>query len=430
MKKLIKIKNSLSAKLLGLFVLMSFLLLVIAGSNIAFSFKNNFEENIRPHLIQYLEYVQADIGSPPNIEKAKSLTESLPIEVTIKSHNKSWSSTNEVIRVSDIHYYRMFDKNNLKYKMGWYKNREYLVIQQPNQTLFFSIPHPHEHFHIKHTIPLIITILLLALFYYLTRRVFLPIKTIEKGINRIGSGDLSHRINIKRSDELGSLADNINNMAAQINDMLNAKRQLLLSISHEIRSPVTRAKVATEMLSNEEYKKEISNNLNEIESLTEELLETERLSANHQVLNKQEIKFDELIESVVGQYFPKQHFDKNIQHVKEAFLDASRIKLLIKNLIGNAVAYCSAQDNVVLTLTQEKGNIVFSVHNHGSFIAEEHLPHLTEPFYRVDPSRQRETGGYGLGLYLCRIITEAHGGKIEITSQIDKGTTVLVNFPV
>ena len=65
----------------------------------------------------------------------------------------------------------------------------------------------------------------------------------------------------------------------------------------------------------------------------------------------------------------------------------------------------------------------------GQGIAPEHLPYLTEPFYRVDPSRQRETGGYGLGLYLCRVIAEAHGGSLVIDSELEKGTLIRVCLP-
>ncbi|MGB5584834.1 MAG: sensor histidine kinase [Gammaproteobacteria bacterium] len=67
---------------------------------------------------------------------------------------------------------------------------------------------------------------------------------------------------------------------------------------------------------------------------------------------------------------------------------------------------------------------------HGSGIEAQHLPHLTEPFYHVDPSRQRDTGGYGLGLYLCRMIAEAHGGQLEIESAVGEGTHVLIRLPV
>ncbi len=70
------------------------------------------------------------------------------------------------------------------------------------------------------------------------------------------------------------------------------------------------------------------------------------------------------------------------------------------------------------------------VEDFGKGINQEHIPFLTEPFYRADPSRQRKTGGYGLGLYLCRMIVQAHGGRLAIQSQQNQGTQVICEFPL
>jgi signal transduction histidine kinase len=112
-------------------------------------------------------------------------------------------------------------------------------------------------------------------------------------------------------------------------------------------------------------------------------------------------------------------------------VDAARIKLLLKNLLENAVRH--TPDNALpseLRLCLNERNALITVIDHGVGVDAHHLPYLTEPFYRVDPSRQRETGGYGLGLYLCKMIAEAHGGKLVIESTPGKGTTVLVKLPV
>ncbi|MCK7580708.1 MAG: sensor histidine kinase [Chromatiales bacterium] len=87
----------------------------------------------------------------------------------------------------------------------------------------------------------------------------------------------------------------------------------------------------------------------------------------------------------------------------------------------------AAPPAVTLSATPEGATL--TVRDHGTGIAPEHLPHLTEPFYRADPARRRETGGYGLGLYLCRVIAEAHGGMLAIESTPGRGTTVRVMLP-
>jgi signal transduction histidine kinase len=239
---------------------------------------------------------------------------------------------------------------------------------------------------------------------------------------------LDNRINIKRRDELGELANSFNGMANDIQQMLEAKRQLLLAISHELRSPLTRAKVASEFLGEEKQKILINRELDDMETLIEELLETERLTTRHTILNKSRQNLNTLVSEVCSSYFKTTPVTLSIPDDSiNMDIDAARIKLLIKNLVENALRHSpEGSTPPKIILRKESGNVIIQVIDSGPGIDEKHLPHLTEPFYRADSSRQRETGGYGLGLYLCRIITKAHGGDLQIESALDEGTTVTV----
>jgi signal transduction histidine kinase len=104
--------------------------------------------------------------------------------------------------------------------------------------------------------------------------------------------------------------------------------------------------------------------------------------------------------------------------------------LLLKNLLENALRYSPATQAPVLRCCYDEQQLYLTLQDQGPGIAAEHLPHLTEPFYRVDPARQRKTGGYGLGLYLCRMIAQAHGGSLTIESVPGQGTTVTVILPL
>lgn len=104
---------------------------------------------------------------------------------------------------------------------------------------------------------------------------------------------------------------------------------------------------------------------------------------------------------------------------------------MLKNLLENALRHNGPDSQPpLLSLEQDQDELVFTVQDYGEGIEEQHLPHLTEPFYRVDPARQRQTGGYGLGLYLCRVIAETHGGTLEIKSRRGAGTTIVVRLPL
>jgi signal transduction histidine kinase len=281
-------------------------------------------------------------------------------------------------------------------------------------------------------LPFVILLVILFLLYHGTRRLFAPVETIRAGVKRFGEGELDYRITVKRRDELGELAGSFNRMAADIQQMLEAKRQLLLAISHELRSPLTRAKVASEFLDDENQKARINRELDEMETLIEELLETERLTTRHTVLNKTRQDLNALL-SEVKAYYSEQDAVKLVLPSESinVNIDVARIKLLIKNLVENALRHTTEDTPPPqMTLTKEFNKVIIQVIDNGPGIEEKHLPHLTEPFYRADASRQRQTGGYGLGLYLCKIIAEAHSGSLKISSQLGKGTTVTVTLPV
>ena len=206
---------------------------------------------------------------------------------------------------------------------------------------------------------------------------------------------------------------------------------MLLAISHELRSPLTRAKVAVALLDDPQQRNEITRDLDELDRLVEELLETERLTTRHRVLDRRPVSLNALVEEVIVSFFAGTNVQRALpaQDV-QAEVDSARIKLLLKNLLDNAVRHTptgAAPPEVTLDPTPD--GCALTVRDHGTGIAPEHLPHLTEPFYRADPARRRETGGYGLGLYLCRVIAEAHGGTLAIDSTPGQGTTVRVMLP-
>jgi signal transduction histidine kinase len=425
-------RHSLSTRLVWIFLTIAVIFVVLVGGTMGLAFKHGFEDNLRPHLVRYLEYVQADIGAPPDITKAKVLVERLPIEIHIFKPDETWSSTGQPPDLTFIDYKHGFEQNGTWYQMGEYQGREYLVTKNNTYTLAFSIPRTRGPIYWRLGIPMVILLLVLMLLHHATRKLFRPIETLKAGVKRIGQGELDYRVDINRRDELGELATNINAMADDIQQMLEAKRQLLLAISHELRSPITRAKVSLEMLEDADQRAELNRELNDMEQLIEELLETERLSTRHRVLNKTDVSLNQLIRSLIEESFEDASID--LQLPKEdlvANVDAIRIKLLLKNLIENAIHH-NANDAQLpqVTLEKRESAICFTVRDYGKGIEEQHLPYLTEPFYRVDPARQRQTGGFGLGLYLCRMIAEAHGGTLEVANAQGGGTEVKVQLNI
>ncbi len=147
------------------------------------------------------------------------------------------------------------------------------------------------------------TVVILTLLYGVISYLFRPVAAIERGVHRIGNGEVSYRLVVPRSDEIGLLAASINKMADNIEDMLEAKRQLLLAISHELRTPITRSKIALSMVDDEAIKKHVSEDLDEMNRLIHELLESERLRGNHTPLSLHRANLNDIVYQVQGRFF-------------------------------------------------------------------------------------------------------------------------------
>lgn len=421
--------HSLSGRLVLLFVVMAVLFVAVLGMSLRSSFRGNFEDNIRPHLVRYLEYIRADIGMPPDIDKAKALARELPVEMFITGPGVDWTSSGERPDLTDVFFVYRTTANGAHYALGKGANRDYLLTESDDYTIVFSVDHSRRWSWTR-LVPVGAGLLILVLLYYATRRLIAPIHIIRAGVEKIGAGDLEHRLEVRRRDELGTLAQSINTMADDIQRLLEAKRQLLLAISHELRSPLTRAKVAVEFIEDETQRAEVNRDLNDMEQLIQELLETERLSNRHQVLHKTRVSLNDMLQET-GQSITPAIAPQLPGTAVIAQVDVPRLRLLLKNLLENALRHTpGGAPAPQLRLEQQAGAALISVRDFGSGIAPQHLPHLTEPFYRVDAARQRDTGGYGLGLYLCHVIAQAHGGALHITSTPGVGTTVTLRLPL
>jgi len=123
-----------------------------------------------------------------------------------------------------------------------------------------------------------------------------------------------------------------------------------------------------------------------------------------------------------------EYFDDNVRIENNgqptlAKLDETRVRLLLRNLIGNARLH-GGDESIEVEIERRDAKTIVHVRDHGVGIAAEDIPKLTEPMYRIDPSRTRSTGGFGMGLYLCKLIAEAHDGTLVINSHPGQGTTV------
>jgi signal transduction histidine kinase len=269
--------------------------------------------------------------------------------------------------------------------------------------------------------------------YFAVRWLFRPLRWLDDGVVQLAQGNFDHQVPVRKNDELGELAVAFNNMSAKVQEMMRSKEQLLLDVSHELRTPVTRMKLALEFVEDKNSRAKIQSDLHEMEAMISELLESARLTTDYGTLNMLHINIVPLIEKMIKSYNDVPPGIRAIGEWPATYLniDEERIKTVFSNIFENAVKYSGHQTQPV-EIWMHRVNSQWNVHirDYGHGIPQRDLAHIFEPFYRVDKSRSSATGGYGLGLSMCKKIMNAHGGDITVQSEMGTYTEFSLTFPL
>ena len=384
-------------------------------------------------MINYAEYILKDIGNPPSLEQAKKIAKQFSIQIRYEGKD-GWTTSKSVPTVAKVKKHKKRHKHEHRHNMGGKRGKFYLLVEKDyGSFIFYADAKRFFNWDEEYTFFLIgMLTLVVAGAYVGIRWVLKPITWLSEGVEQIAGGNLAHRIPVrKRRDELGELAESFNSMAQRVGEMLHSKEQLLLDVSHELRSPITRMKVALELAPNGEKTESIKDDLLEMEKMITELLETEKLNSGHGRLIFAQTDISMLVKEVINEYShhaPEIKFTDASRRIL-VNIDADRVRLVIKNLLDNAIKYSEPENGTVeISINTDSESCVIEVRDHGEGVPEEELPYIFEPFYRADKSRSRKTGGYGLGLSLCKKIIEAHGGNITLDSIEGEGTKVSIRF--
>jgi signal transduction histidine kinase len=463
------LSRSLSLRLLGIFIVTAVLIVIVLVALFSRSLNSQWGRSIQPHLLQYVQYVQQDLGSPPDPKRAELLAKKLPVAIHIFNGEEFVFSTSgnqldldkyrfKSIPISNNKSYRQQDSRtkpsrplNAAISIHDQPNGRILRIEQDGYSVYYDLHRqwnrrgPHGRYGDELVFALLALALVLGASYYVIRRQLAPISQIQHNVGRMAIGELEHRINRAGHSDLDELANSIDGMAARLQAMLDAKRQLLMAISHELRSPLTRARVATELLPESRNRERIEEDLRDMERMITDIMESEQLQTNHTALNLEQLNILSLAQKEIKAISPSTPVTISKAHMNEprssatsqpVFIqgDAVRLRILLRNLVSNALRHGKnaqgiAQVDVKLLNTHD--TVQIQVSDQGPGIPRDHLAAVTEPFYRPDASRNRNTGGFGLGLTLANLIAKAHGGSLEIDSDPETlpGTRVTVTLP-
>lgn len=289
---------------------------------------------------------------------------------------------------------------------------------------------------------LIVLLLGVGGIWFIAGRALRPVQEIGVTATRISAGNLTERINAATTeDELGELAATLNSTFARLETAFKKQQQFTADASHELRTPLTvmiseaqttLARPRTEA----EYRETVETCLQtaqQMRQLTDALLQLARLDAGQEWLQSRPIDLATLTRSAVEQLRPLAAAQKiqihDVLQPAPTHGDADLLLRVVTNLILNAIQHSRPEGTIQLTTQTNPTGAQLEVHDTGVGISAEDLPHIFDRFYRADKARSRSDGHSGLGLAICQAIITAHGGKISVTSQPDKGSIFTLCLP-
>jgi signal transduction histidine kinase len=280
----------------------------------------------------------------------------------------------------------------------------------------------------------------------LARTITRPLERVTRAARALGEGDLAARTGLDRDDEVGVLARAFDDMAGRLERMVASERELLANVSHELRTPLARIRIALELAEEEadtepakyrEHLRGIAGDLAELEELVDQVLMTARLDVRGREgapsFEQAPLALGDLCTDAAAR-FAERHPGHRVEtdvapDLPEIDGDRRMLRRVLDNLLDNAQKY-SDDGSIELAATRQNGAVVVAVRDRGIGVDEADLPLLFEPFFRSKRSRERGSGGVGLGLTLCRRVVEAHGGRIEAARRDGGGLEVRFSLPV
>jgi len=282
----------------------------------------------------------------------------------------------------------------------------------------------------------------LVITFLLSRRILSPIKALTETAKGLGKGDLSQRVQVKDKGEVGELAQAFNSMASNLERAEQLQRNMVADVAHELRTPLSNLRGYLEAVRDRVIKPDADT----IRSLDEEATLLSRLVDDLQELSLAEagklklVYHVEDISELINQAITAVRAQAEAKGVSVTIdlpdelpsvnIDSHRINQVLRNLLENAVAHTAQGDSITVSARPQDGWVEVAVTDTGGGIPAEDLPYIFERLYRVDKSRTRATGGSGLGLTIAKRLVEAHGGRIEVQSELGKGSRFAFTIPI
>ncbi len=314
-----------------------------------------------------------------------------------------------------------------------FSNRGFLCIKIPFKFSTVSNGYIYAYHNIQHFInilPIIISLVIIGfsialLLYPFSRYLTKPLIELKEATSNIARGNFSQKVNIKSKDEIGELAKSFNIMTGTIESMIKGTRELTANISHEMRSPLARIRIAEEILCRKvsmndyninKYLKSIENEIEEMDALLGKVLHLTKLDTR-ETEKKESIHVVDLLKEIVEKYrtvFENKSIDVIFGNIEDQYTIlglTEDIKTALSNVVDNAAKYTDRGGKVNIDINQKGETITLKISNTCKKLNDDELLNIFRPFYRVSPNDA--VPGTGLGLAIIKKIVENHNGSIE-----------------
>ncbi|MGB1581399.1 MAG: ATP-binding protein, partial [Nevskiales bacterium] len=265
-----------------------------------------------------------------------------------------------------------------------------------------------------------------------------PISRLKSATQGLARGDLSTRVETslaERRDAIGELGAEFNRMAEHLQTIVSSKERLLRDMSHELRSPLARLDVALEILrdqpANSAALDRIATESQRLAELIDQVMTLARLDDPDAGYQRQTLAFDELVQSVADEMRILPQADIQVDQLQPIALNghAGLLRSAIENLLRNALHYTADNSQVGLSLSEQQGQACLTIRDAGPGVAESELTAIFRPFYRTAEARDRDSGGYGVGLSIVDRVARLHGGQVTASNRESGGLEIRFCIP-
>jgi two-component system sensor histidine kinase CpxA len=451
-------------------IFLSFLLVLIVTEILIFGvfiiaaakgFHSRMDQIVSAHILVTKELVEDKITSNPAVPVSENKSLGNVIQRLGKAYgSKVWLTDSDGIPLiksfsgdisktfSDIRWKRVKESSDFTLFRRFKKGMKYYAViptrLQKGQTghlhVFFEKrkkEHPEGAFGLGLVIiGGVVALLVIPVSRYITKRV----KGLSESASRIAEGDLSHRATVKGKDEIGDLGRTFNRMADKLERMIQGGKELTANISHELRSPLARIRIAEELLREKLEQTEsqdwerhlvgIREDVEELDRLIGQILDLSKLDLHDAPMNMESIDPSELIDELLERLDPtinqkSLRFSKDLSFDPPFMGNKEALRTALSNILDNAVKYTAEKGELIVKMQPQDGWLSISITNSFPALSEEDLDRIFEPFYRT---KETPKTGSGLGLAITKKIIERHGGNIKAVNA-PKGLQIHIQIP-